>query len=127
VHGFYFAADSRLQKTKHAAASVAQRFLKCGAAGRTGRSLLRRGLHLLGLSCELSLAGSWQRLPGLAPNLFLSLGGHVELLTTKFLIRPLLGIVESKVPPPKVLRLKKVAILFGHFDHNARLMKMSET
>ena len=62
---------------EHAAASAAECFLKRSAAGWTRHHLLRGGLHLFGLSGELSYARPGQRLPDLPLNLFLSLGGHV--------------------------------------------------
>jgi hypothetical protein len=96
VHRFFFAADSRLQQTEHAAASATECFLKRSAARRTGRNLSGGGLHLLGLRGQAGLDETGQRLPDLALNLFLSLGGHVELLTTSSFISPLPGYVENK-------------------------------
>jgi hypothetical protein len=55
LHRFFFAADSRLQQTKHAAASTPECFLKRSAASRTGRNLSGWGLHLLGPSGEARL------------------------------------------------------------------------
>jgi hypothetical protein len=50
-----FAADSRLQQTKHAADFATGRFLDHAPTVRARRNLLLGGLHLFGLSAELYL------------------------------------------------------------------------
>jgi hypothetical protein len=66
-------------------------------------------------------------LPDLALNLFLSLRGHVELLTTRYLISPLPDYVENKVVLPKVLRLDEIAGVLTGFDHIAGFLRARHT
>jgi hypothetical protein len=82
---FFFAANSRLQQTEHATAPATKAFLKRSAARRTRQKLLRARLHLFELKGKTRPR---QRLPDLALNLFLSLGGHLELPNDEVFHKP---------------------------------------